>query len=31
MKEAEEAAPATASACPTQEELLADIMTALKK
>ena len=31
MKEAEEAAPAPASACPTQEELLADILAALKK
>ena len=31
MKKAEEAAPAPAPAGPTQEELLADILAALKK
>lgn len=31
MKKAEEAAPAAAPAGPTQEELLADILVALKK
>ena len=31
MKKAEEAAPAPAPAGPTQEELLADILKALKK